>query len=111
MPAAVVIQPDGHGVYGFAAAPLGATLEFSRTRRVYPFVETLLGIIASAEPVPVRAGNATGLNFMFDVGGGVRIGRAVTLGYKFLHVSNAGTTNFNPGLDNNVIYVGYSFVR
>ncbi len=61
--------------------------------------------------MPVRAVNATGLNFMFDVGGGVRIGRAVTLGYKFLHISNANTTSFNPGLDNNVIYAGYSFVR
>lgn len=111
MPAAVVIQPDGHAVYGFAAAPLGATLAFARTRRVYPFAETLLGIIASTEPVPIRAVNATGLNFMFDVGGGVRIGRSVTLGYKFLHISNASTTSFNPGLDNNVLYVGYSFVR
>jgi hypothetical protein len=111
MPAAVVIQPDGHGVYGFAAAPLGATLEFARTRRIHPFAETLLGIIASAEPVPVRAANATGLNFMFDIGGGIRMGRAVTVGYKFLHVSNASTTSFNPGLDNNVIYVGYSFIR
>jgi ABC-type lipoprotein export system ATPase subunit len=45
------------------------------------------------------------------VTGGRKIGRAVTVGYKFLHVSNANTTSFNPGLDNNVVYVGYSFIR
>ena len=35
---------------------------------------------------------------------------AVTAGYRFLHISNAHTTGFNPGVDNNVFYASYSFL-
>jgi opacity protein-like surface antigen len=73
------------------------------------------GIIASSEPVPVEATDATGLNFMFDFGGGLRWAvsnkHAISAGYRFMHISNARTTRFNPGLDNNVVYVGFSFLR
>jgi Lipid A 3-O-deacylase (PagL) len=131
MPAAILLQPSqvlfnipaanyasfspAHAVYGFAAAPLGFTLDLFRTRRVHPFVETIEGIIASREPIPENQLNATGLNFLFDLGGGIRWSasrrRAVILGYRFLHISNADTTSFNPGVDNNVFYLGYSFLR
>ena len=107
-------QVDAHSVYGFAVAPIGFTFEFGR-RRVHPFLETIGGVIASTEPIPENQPDATGLNFLFDFGGGIRwdIGprRALVIGFKFLHISNAGTTGFNPGVDNNVIYFGYSFRR
>jgi hypothetical protein len=130
MPAAILLQPSetlynfappyrrlspAHAVYGFAIAPLGFTLELFRTHRFHPFAETMEGLIASTEPIPENQPDASGLNFLFDLGGGVRWypspQRSVTLGYRFLHISNADTTNFNPGVDNNVIYVGYSFLR
>jgi hypothetical protein len=111
---AAAVSP-AHAVYGFGVAPLGFTFEFSRRRRVYPFAETIEGLIASTEPIPELGTNATGLNFLIDVGGGVRFRvrprQTLSLGYRLLHVSNADTTNFNPGLDNNVFYVGYSFSR
>jgi len=127
LPAAIVIQPaevldnppartvPGHAVYGFAVAPLGLTADLARRHRVHPFLETMEGMIASTEPIPENRPNATGLNFLFDGGGGIRwnIGprSALSLGYRFLHISNAGTTSFNPGLNNNVIYIGYSLLR
>jgi hypothetical protein len=115
MPAAILIQPGGHAIYGFAVAPLGFTMDFSRRHKVHPFVELNLGIIASTEPIPERQPDATGLNFVVELGGGVRwrTGRrtALSVGYKFLHISNAFTTDFNPGVDNNVFYVGYSLLR
>jgi hypothetical protein len=130
MPAAILIQPaqtlynfnppyernaPAHAVYGFAVAPVGFTFDFARKRRVYPFLETSGGIVASTQPIPENQPDATGLNFFFDVGGGIRrrVGErgAVSLGYRFFHISNAGTTSFNPGVDNNVFYVGYSFLR
>jgi hypothetical protein len=107
-------QVQAHSVYGFGVAPLGFTFEFGR-RKMRPFLETMGGLIASTEPIPENQPNASGLNFLFDFGGGVRIRtgqrHAVTLGYRFLHISNAGTTSFNPGVDSNVIYFGYSFLR
>ena len=130
MPAAILLQPSEvlynfvppyqrvsppHAVYGFAIAPVGFALDVFRTRRIHPFVETMEGLIASTEPIPENQPDASGLNFLFDLGVGVRWSvspsRAVSLGYRFLHISNAGTTSFNPGVDNNIFYLGYSFLR
>jgi hypothetical protein len=92
MPAAVLLEPS-HAVYGFAVTPLGFTADFGRRHKVYPFLQTNEGIIASSEPIPINVIGATGLNFLIDVGGGVRIKmgprRAISLGYKFLHISTA----------------------
>ncbi len=123
IPAAVLLQPRqylpqysaAHSVYGFAIAPLGFTVDFGRRHRVYPFLETNEGIIASSEPIPINATGATGLNFLIDVGGGVRIKagarRSISLGFKFLHISNGFTSAVNPGVDNNVFYAGFSILR
>jgi len=82
---------------------------------VHPYLQTNEGIIASSEPVPINVTGATGLNFLIDLGGGVRIRtserRAVSVGYKFLHISNGFTSAVNPGVDNNVFYVGFSILR
>ena len=37
--------------------------------------------------------------------------RAITLGYKFLHISNGFTSAVNPGVDNNVFYAGFSILK
>lgn len=120
MPAAIVLQPltyspfgrpvAPHAVYGFGITPLGGTFDFVRHRKVHPFLEFGLGVIASTEPVPENQLDATGLNFLVVMGAGARW-RNLSLGYKFVHISNADTTDFNPGLDNGVFYAGYSFVR
>jgi hypothetical protein len=74
----------------------------------YQFVQPNEGIIASTEPIPINVIGATGLNFLIDIGGGVRIKAGqqytISVGYKFVHVSNGGTTGVNPGLDNNVFF-------
>ncbi len=123
LPAAVLFEPGqflpqfvpSHAVYGFAVTPLGFTADFGRRHSVYPYLETNEGIIASSEPIPINVPGATGLNFLIDVGGGVRIKtgqhRAISLGYKFLHISNGFTSAVNPGLDNNVFYAGFSILK
>jgi hypothetical protein len=113
--ASIAYSEPTHAVYGFAITPLGFTAEFGRRHRVYPYLQTNEGIIASSEPVPINVTGATGLNFLIDLGGGVRIKtserRAVSVGYKFLHISNGFTSAVNPGVDNNVFYVGFSILR
>lgn len=123
MPAAILLQPSqylpqfepAHAVYGFAITPIGFMADFGRRHEVYPFLQTNEGIIASSEPIPINVSGASGLNFLIDVGGGVRIkaGRrgTITLGYKFLHISNGFTTPVNPGVDNNVFYAGFSILK
>lgn len=128
MPAAIVLQPvtysyplppaqplalariGPHAVYGFGITPLGGTFDFIRRRTVHPFLEFGLGLIASTQPVPDNVPDATGLNFLVVMGAGARY-RRLSFGYKLVHISNADTTSYNPGLDNGVFYAGYSFVR
>lgn len=123
MPAAILFQPAqylpqfsaSHAVYGFGITPLGFTVDFGRSHQAYPFIETDEGIIASSEPIPIDVPGATGLNFLIDLGGGIRIKlgehHAMSLGYKFLHISNAFTSPVNPGVDNNVFFAGFSILK
>ncbi len=123
MPAAILLQPGqfqpqfspAHSVYGFAITPLGFTADFGRRRKVYPFLQTNEGIVASSEPIPINVPGATGLNFLIDLGGGVRMKvgprHTISFGYKFLHISNGFTSAVNPGVDNNVFYAGFSVLR
>jgi len=123
LPVALLLQPEqtlpqsvrAHAVYGFAVMPVGFTADFGRHHKVYPFLETNEGIIASTEPIPINVIGATGLNFLIDIGGGVRFKTgqryAISLGYKFLHVSNGYTTGVNPGVDNNVLYAAFSIMK
>ncbi|MGP8243588.1 MAG: acyloxyacyl hydrolase [Bryobacteraceae bacterium] len=132
LPAAILLQPTqsyyfasggplaqfyspAHAVYGVGVEPLGFTFEFARRHRLEPFVELGGGIIASTQPVPYNIPNGTGLNFLADLGGGVRWKidrtRAVSIGYRLMHISNANTTGVNPGIDNHVLWMGFSWSR
>lgn len=119
MPAAILLQPreyvPAHAVYGFAVSPIGFTFEPARRHTLQPFFELRGGIIASTERIPENVPDGTALNFQFNFGAGVQWKfsetRALDLGYKFLHISNAFTTPVNPGVDSNIFYVGVSFFR
>lgn len=124
IPLALVFQPDfarqlnrrdDAAIYGAGIAPLGFRFIFNRRGRFKPFAETTGGFIYSRRPVPVDVEGATRFNFTFDFSGGVQIftsaQRAVTIGYKFHHLSNAYRARVNPGLDSNVIYAGFSLFK
>ena len=55
----------------------------------------------------------TRFQFTADIGGGIDIRlknkRALTLGYKYFHISNGDRGAINPGIDNQVFYAGYTF--
>jgi len=55
----------------------------------------------------------TQFNFTADLGGGLEFklknGRTLLVGYKYYHISNGFRGIANPGYDNNLIYVGYTF--
>lgn len=110
----VVISP-AHTVYGFAATPIGFTFDAWRSSRIYPFAQVDGGLIKSSEPVPDNVPRATSGNFLLSLGGGVKIraGKSIafSLGYKLMHISNAGRTDVNPGLDNNVFFAAISLLK
>jgi len=97
--------------YAFGAAPVGLQINFRPRKKIQPFAGASGGFLYFAKRVPNIVG--TRFNFTFDIGAGVefrlREKRAVTIGYKYYHISNAGRGIENAGIDNNLLYVGYTF--
>jgi hypothetical protein len=99
--------------YGGGLTPLGLQLDFMNTSKVHPFVHVNGGGLIFSDPVPLPdSGNFA---FVGEAGGGVRIftseRRAVTLGVRFHHISNGDRSGSNRGLNEFVIYGGFSIFR
>lgn len=98
--------------YAFGVAPLGLQMNFRPRKRVQPFIASSGGLLYFNKRTP----NLTGTRFAFtaDIGGGVELrlkrGKAVTVGYKYYHISNGDRGVTNPGYDNNLFYIGYTFL-
>jgi hypothetical protein len=116
------IVPSGSGfilaqtrksVYAWGAAPIGLKFNFRRNRRVEPFAQATGGFLYFNEQVPVAG--AARFNFTFDFSGGIQIvnpkRRAFTIGYKYQHISNGYRANFNPGVDVQMIFAGFSVFK
>jgi hypothetical protein len=115
-PHATFTESDRHAVYGGGINPIGLKVNFLRSRRFQPFWATSEGFVASVEPIPLNVHNSTLFNFDFDLQVGFQVfnasrSRAWMLGYKFKHISNGYRTSENPGVDLNVLFVGYSFFK
>ena len=116
------VVPSGSGfiftqtrksVYGWGAAPIGLKFNFRRNRRVQPFGQATGGFIYFNEQVPLAG--AARFNFTYDFSGGVQIvnsnRRAFTIGYKYQHISNGYRATFNPGVDVQMIFAGFSIFK
>ena len=98
----------GNTAFGWGAAPAGVEVSVSLTRRFGIVIGGTAGFLAFSKPVPFA--NASKINATLDVGVGFELAvgrgwRAIG-GYKFHHLSNAGTGDFNPGLNARVWYLG-----
>jgi hypothetical protein len=103
-------------VYGGGVSPFGWKLNFWRQRRLQIFGAASGGFVASVRPVPIDVSGDEQFNFTFDFQVGfehfnaVR-NRAWVLGYKVQHISNGYRGSINPGIDLNVLFLGYSFFK
>ena len=99
--------------YGVGLTPIGFQLDFANGSRVHPFVHLNGGFLVFNKAVPLP--DAGKFAFVGEAGGGVRIftseRRAVTLGVRFHHISNGDRSGSNRGLNNFVIYGGFSFFK
>ena len=116
-PAAVVFEPNdarkgNSTIYGAGLSPLGFKLRFAQQSRIKPFLAASVGFLYFEHDIPLR--DTSRLNFTPEIGLGLDVfvtpKTAITIGYKFHHMSNAGISRRNPGLNSNVIYSGFSFV-
>ena len=112
-PGTFTIQRSREHTYGAGVSPIGLKLNFRRAQMLQPFVSGSGGFLYFTKDVPVSG--AARFNFTYDFGGGIQIvkdsGRAITVGYKYNHISNGYHAPINPGVDVQMVYVGYSIRR
>ena len=107
------VQQRREHVYGAGLSPIGLKLNFRRSQTLQPFVSGSGGFLYFSKEVPVAG--AKRFNFTFDFGGGLQIvrtsGHAITIGYKYQHISNADRSPINPGVDVQMLYAGFSIFK
>lgn len=120
-PNTFVTQRIGTTAYAVGLTPVGFQLNFRRQKKVQPFLSANAGLLYFNKLIPDdrstlfpdRKGKR--LNFTLAAGAGVEFataeGKSFTVGFKFHHISNASTGNINPGFDQNLFYVGYTFKK
>jgi hypothetical protein len=99
--------------YGAGLTPIGLQLDFANGSKVHPFVHVNGGFLYFNKEVPIE--DSGHFAFVGEAGGGVRIftseRRAVNIGVRFHHISNGDTSGSNRGLNQFVIYAGFSVFR
>jgi hypothetical protein len=99
--------------YGAGLTPIGFQLDFSNGSRVHPFVHVNGGFLVFNKSVPLP--DAGTFAFVGEAGTGVRIftseRRAVTLGFRFHHISNGDRSGSNRGLNQFVFSAGFSIFK
>jgi len=98
---------------GEAFSPIGLQWNFRPRHRLQPVVIGHGGYMYSTQAIPVDY--AGSFNFTFDLGAGLEFyrsnSRSIRADYRYHHISNHGTANTNPGIDNGVFQVTYAFGR
>jgi hypothetical protein len=112
---------NNRSVYGFGVTPIGFQLNFRHRKKFQPFLSASAGLIRFAKTIPDDRSavfpNRSGRQFNYSLAGGggaefvLESGKSITAGFKFHHISNAQTGDINPGFDQNLFYVGYTFKK
>jgi hypothetical protein len=93
--------------------PFGMKLNLRTRSRLQPTLSSYEGYILSTRPVPTAS--AGSFNFNFEIGAGLEYYRSrhssVRVEYQVQHFSNHGTATQNPGVDNGLVKLTYSFGR
>ena len=92
---------------GFGLTPLGLRINFLQNRKLQPFFDTAGGLIVFNEPFPDFRGKK--FNYTLGLGGGIEVlinsHSSLSLGYKYLHLSNGESGQVNPGVDSGFFFL------
>ena len=95
---------------GGGVTPVGFTFDFLPSHRIQPFWRSNYGVLYFHD----RVLSPEGSQFMHtvDFGVGIHIYQArnvsTTLGFRYIHMSNANISLHNPGTDAELFYLGFS---
>src|SRR5215207_11496019 len=99
--------------YGAGLTPIGLQLDFANGSKIHPYVHVNGGFLYFNKEVPIE--DSGHFAFVGEAGGGVRIftseRRAVNIGVRFHHISNGNRSGSNRGLNQFVIYAGFSVFK
>ncbi len=103
-------------IYGGGLSPLGWKFNFRTAHRWQPFAAFGGGFVMSQRAIPQDIPKATRFNFTGEIQLGIerfnrKRTRAWTFSYKLQHISNGFRSSVNPGVDLNMLSVGYSFFK
>ncbi len=92
-------------------SPAGLEAKFLPHSKIQPVLTLMTGFAVSPRDIPVF--NSSAFNFTFSFGAGFdffrRQNRAMRFEYRLQHLSNAYIGTINPGIDSQMIHVGYSW--
>jgi lipid A 3-O-deacylase len=95
-----------------ALRPVARLYRYARgDHRVQPYVEFGLGLHLLSDTQIEDKNMSTHFQFGSNIGAGVRFGQdnRFEVGWRFMHLSNADLKEPNPGINFNLIHVGYQF--
>ena len=99
--------------YGAGITPIGLQLDFANGSKIHPFAHVNGGFLYFNKSMPIE--DSGQFQFVGEAGGGIRIftsdKRAVSIGVRFHHISNGDRSGSNRGLNNFVIYAGFSVFK
>ena len=106
VPVFVVVQPTGTA-YGFGLNPFALKWNFTNSRKVVPYFELGGGTLFTNDYVPpgtshvnFTSSGALGLHFL-------RSKYNWSAEIRFMHISNAGLANLNPGINTLQLRLGF----
>ena len=99
-------------VYGAGFTPLMTKWNFSAAKNFTPYVELGGGLLFTKSDVPAFSSN---VNFTPQIAFGVHLftnnRRSLSLAGRYLHISNAGLGDLNPGINTIQFSLGYHWFR
>jgi hypothetical protein len=99
--------------YAFSASPVGARINGFQSHRLQPTFSVDLGFVLSARDLPID--DSAKFNYLFSFGPGFeffyRPSDSFRLEYLYRHMSNAGSGDLNPGVDQGVFRLTLSHHR
>jgi len=110
VPIYLISQPT-NTAYGVGVNPLNLKWDFQRHRRVVPYTELSGGLLFTTHDVPVRTSS---VNFTPSAAFGAHyLGNrfAWTLEARYLHISDAGLSRLNPGVNTFEVRIGVGKFR
>ncbi len=111
IPLYYVVQP-GKNAYGAGFNPVNLKWNFTSANRAIPYLELGGGVLFTNTEVPAITSTT---NFLTHAAFGVHIftreNRALTLSTRYEHISNAGLTTPNPGVNTVQFAIGFNWFK